>query len=88
MKLKPASTALTLGIFVAFIHFVWMMMVFFGFAQLYLNWIFGLHLISNPFEVLPFNFGSATILILFTFVIGYLMGWVFAYIWNRLVKGK
>lgn len=80
MKLKAGPTALVVGIFVALMHAVWMLMIFFGFAQWYLNWIFGLHLITNPFTVLPFSLMSAIWLIVFTFVVGYVMGWVFAWI--------
>ncbi len=79
---------MVMGVFVALVHVVWMLLIFLGLGQLYLNWIFGLHLISNPFVVMPFNFGAALILIIFTFVVGYVMGWVFAVIWNRLQKGK
>lgn len=88
MKLKTGSTAMVFGLFVALMHAVWMLMIFIGVAQMYMNWIFGLHLVSNPFIVMPFNFGSAVMLIIFTFVVGYIMGWVFAAIWNRLHKGK
>lgn len=87
MKLKAGPTALVVGIFVALMHAVWMLMIFAGIAQWYLNWIFGLHLITNPFKVLPFSLMSAIWLIVFTFVVGYVMGWVFAWIWNRLHKG-
>lgn len=86
VKLKTASTALVLGTFVAFMHFVWMLMVYLGVGQAYLDWILGLHLVTNPITVLPFNFGTAAVLLTVTFVVGYLAGWVFAYIWNRLHK--
>jgi hypothetical protein len=88
MKLKLGSTGMTVGFFVALMHAVWMLMIFLGLGQLYLDWIFGLHLISNPFTVQPFNFGSGLTLIVFTFVVGYVMGWAFAFIWNKLHKGK
>lgn len=88
MKLKLGGTAMVLGIFVALMHAIWMLMIYLGLAQIYLNWIFGLHLITNPYKVLPFNFGTALTLIIVTFIVGYIMGWVFAFIWNRLHKGK
>ncbi len=79
---------MVLGVFVALMHLVWMLMIYLGFGQWYLDWIFGLHLLSNPFVVMPFNFGAALTLIIFTFVVGYVMGWVFATIWNKLHGGK
>ncbi len=88
MKLKVGATAMVFGVFMAFVHVVWMLMVFFGLAQWYLNWILGLHLITNPFVVMPFNIMTAVWLIIFTFVVGYVGGWIFANIWNGLHKGK
>lgn len=88
MKLNFGKTALVVGFFASFMHFVWLVMVYFGLGQAYLDWILGLHQVSLPIRVLPFNFTSAFLLLVVTFVVGYFMGWVFAYIWNRLVKGK
>ncbi len=88
MKLKTGPTALALGFFVALMHAVWMLLVFLGLAQTYMNWIFGLHLLTNPFIVLPFNLATALTLLVVTFAVGYLMGWVFAFIWNKLHKGR
>ncbi len=87
MKLKLGSTGMALGVFVALMHAVWMLAIYLGVAQMYMNWIFGLHLLTNPYRVLPFNFSAALTLIVVTFVVGYVMGWVFAFIWNRLHKG-
>ena len=86
MKLSETQTALAVGTFVAVMHTVWSLLVFLGLAEPYLNWILGLHFLSNPYGVQPFSFGTAIILIAFTFVIGYLVGYVFAIIWNKLHK--
>ena len=88
MKLKVGKTAIVFGLFIAFMHLVWMLMVATGIAQWYLKWILGLHLLNNPFVVLPFSFGTAVTLIVVTFIVGYLGGWVFAWIWNYLHKGQ
>lgn len=88
MKLKVGSTAMVFGVFMALVHLVWMLMVMFGVAQWYLNWILGLHLVSNPYKILPFNLVTAATLIVVTFAVGYVGGWIFAFIWNRLHKGK
>jgi len=88
MKLNLGKTALVFGFLVSLMHLMWMTMVYLGVGQMYLDWVFGLHLISNPFTVLPFSFGAALTLIVFTFVVGCVMGWFFAWIWNRFVKGK
>ena len=87
MKLKESSTALVVGTFAAVVHATWSLMVFVGFAQTYLDWVLGLHFLDNPLTVQPFSFINAAILIGFTFVAGYAVGWIFATIWNRLHKG-
>lgn len=88
MKLKVGATAMVFGVVVALMHTIWMIMVFLGVGQMYMDWIFGLHLLNNPFRVMPFNLMTAIWLIVFTFVVGYVLGWVFAFVWNRLHKGK
>lgn len=88
MKLKVGATGMVLGIFVALMHLIWMVVIYVGVAQWYLDWIFGLHLLTNPYKVMPFNFTAAITLIIVTFVVGYLMGSIFAVIWNRLHKGN
>lgn len=86
MKLSEIQTALVVGTFVAVMHVIWSSLVFLGLAGPYLNWILGLHFLNNPFTVQPFSFGTALVLVGFTFVVGYLLGYVFAIIWNRLHK--
>lgn len=88
MKLKLGGTAMVFGVFIALMHVIWMLLIYLRVAQFYLNWIFGLHLITNPYKVLPFDFGTALTLVIFTFIVGYVVGWIFAFIWNRLHKGR
>ena len=84
MKLNVSKTALMFGTFAGLMHTVWSLMVFFGFAQAYLDWMIGLHFLVNPFTVSAFNWGTAITLIAATFVIAYLVGWVFSTVWNKL----
>jgi len=85
-KLEEGQVALIIGTFVGLIHVVWSLMVALGLAQLYLDWILGLHFLNNPFIIGPFEPTNALILIIVTFVAGYLVGWVFTWIWNRILK--
>jgi len=85
-KVKESKAALIFGTFVALMHLIWSIMVFLGLAQPYLNFILGLHFLNNPYTVSAFSLSTALMLIAFTFVIGYLVGWVFALIWNKLHK--
>ena len=81
------KAGLTLGALLGFVHLVWGIMVAFGFAQTYLNWIFGLHFLNNPFEVGVFSLTTAATLVVVTFVVGYIVGWLFAYFWGMVKKG-
>ena len=85
-KLTEHHVGLALGSMAAFVHVVWTIMVFLGVAQPYLDWMLMLHSLNNPFQVLPFDLVRSLILVGATFVIGYIVGWVFANIWGRTAK--
>jgi hypothetical protein len=86
MKLKPFPVALYTGLFVSGMHFLWSLMVASGLGQWYLDWILGLHFIQSPFVVKPFDFGTMLILLVFTFIVGFIVGWVSTLCWNKIVK--
>lgn len=81
-KVAPHTVGLALGGFFALLHATWALFVYAELAQGYLDWIFGLHFIENPFVVGPFTINTAGTLVVVTFVIGYAVGWVFGTIWN------
>lgn len=80
------AVAMYTGFFVAGLHLVWSLIVFFGMGQLYLDWILGLHFINNPFMVVPFNFSVMIMLLVVTYVVGFVLGWVGAHCWNKMSK--
>ncbi len=67
-------------------HFVWGIFVVFGIAQLLLDWIYSLHFLNNPFVVQSFNAVLWLTLIVVTAAVGYVFGYVFALIWNKINK--
>ena len=81
-KVAPHTVGLALGGFAAIWHAVWALFVYAELAQGFLDWIFGLHFIENPFVVGVFNIGTAMTLVLVTFVFGYAVGWVLGSVWN------
>lgn len=85
-KLDEGQIALIFGSFMALVHLVWSLVVALGFAQLYLDWILGLHFLNNPFVVGTFTLTNALMLVVVAFVVGYVAGWVFSWIWNRMMK--
>lgn len=82
--IDPQHVGLTLGSFVALAHLVWSIFVAMGVAQSFQDWVIGLHFLNNPFHVGTFNAGTALMLIIVTFIVGYVVGWVFATIWNKV----
>lgn len=87
-KLDSGTVALVVGLFTGGVHLLWSLFVFVGWAQPYLDWIFGLHFLNNPFTVAAFNVTNAVVLVVFTFLVGYLLGWLFTWVWNWTVAKK
>lgn len=83
-KLGTQKTGLVLGVLFGGLHLVWSILVALGVAQALQDWVLSLHFLNNPFKVADFNVVTAITLIVFTSVIGYLVGYGFAVIWNNL----
>ena len=77
---------LIFGSFMALSHLVWSLMVLLGVAQAFYDFIFWLHMISLPWHVTGFTLVQSVSLIIVTFVIGYIMGYVIAWLWNKFQK--
>lgn len=88
MKLDQNKTALNFGIFIALMHLGWSALVAIGLAQKLMDWVYNLHFLNNPFNVMSFDLATAAMLTIVTFVVGYIGGFVFAFIWNQLISKK
>jgi hypothetical protein len=86
--MPPKKLAMTFGSLLALMHLGWAILVASGFAQALYNWILQLHMLSIPITVLAFDPVMAVELIIVTFVIGYVGGWVIALVWNYFAKCK
>ena len=86
--LNPNYIGLLFGGLMAFFHGVWSLLVMVGFAQAVLDWVFWLHFLSNPIVVSMFEFTRAIMLVAFTFAMGYVAGWIGAYLWNMMHHSK
>lgn len=82
-KVHPHDLGFAFGLFMAFFHGVWSLMVALGLAQKFMDFIFDLHMIRPAYHVNPFDLVKMIGLMAITGVIGYIMGWVLGYIWNR-----
>jgi hypothetical protein len=87
-KIHPHDVGLIAGVTVCLMHVVWSLAVMLGLASWYLDFIFSLHFVSNPYVVQSFDLGKAVMLWVITFVAGYLLGWVSGVIWNMLLKKR
>lgn len=87
-KIHAHDVGCIVGATVSVMHVIWSLVVFFGLANWYLDFMFSMHFLSNPFVIQSFDWGKAIMLWVITFVAGYLVGWVFAVVWNMLLKKK
>jgi hypothetical protein len=84
--LNGKKLGLTLGSFAAFIHLVWSVLVGLGWAQPFMDFARKMHSMSNPTTILPFDLGRSILLIVIAFIMGNIMGNIFAYFWNKFHK--
>ena len=80
---------LVVGSFVALFHLVWSVFVALIPNQMqdFVNWVLKIHHVSIPYTIVtPFVLINAVILVIYTFVAGYIFGWVFAGISNLMHK--
>ncbi len=86
MQIDKNKTALTFGFLISSMHLFWSILVAFGFAQMLLDFVLSIHMLNIPVTVATFDFLKALELILMTFVVGYIFGWLMAFFWNKFFK--
>lgn len=80
------KVGLALGSFLGLFHLVWGLLIAFGMAQALLDFVYNLHSLNNPFTVMPFDLMRTAGLVVFTSLMGYIFGYVFATVWNKVHK--
>ena len=79
-------TGLVVGSFAAFVHLVWVLLVALNLAESWRNFVMKMHFLSDSSSVLPFEFGKAVGLIILAFIMGNIVGYIFATFWNKIHK--
>jgi hypothetical protein len=82
--INPLKAGVTFGALLGACHFFWALMVAFGRAQPLLDFVFWMHFIQPVLVVRPFSLSAAAALVVFTFIIGFVLAFLFAVLWNRL----
>lgn len=80
--LNNHKVGLALGGFLSLFHAAWAILVAVDMAQAVLDFIFYLHMIVNPYVIAPFNLMLAIGLIIFTGLVGYIVGYIFSAVYN------
>jgi hypothetical protein len=84
LTIRPIRAALVLAILLGSWHLLWAVLVAVGWAQPLIDFIFWIHFIRPVYVIEKFNAGTALLLIGVTAAIGYVVGWCFAVVWNKL----
>jgi hypothetical protein len=82
--INPMKAGLTLGSLCGGWHLCWSLLVATGWAQPFIDFIFWMHFIKPVYVIGPFNFVTAIALIGMTAIMGFLVGYLFSLLWNRL----
>jgi len=87
-NLDKNKAGLVFGSFLALVHLVWSLLILIIPNQLQtsLNWIFEIHALQPIWVITSFDFMNMVWLIIVTFIIGYIFGWIFALIANWIHK--
>lgn len=83
-KMNAKKAGLATGIVFALWHVLWIAIVGLGYGQGTLDSMMRMHFLSAPWAITGFNIANALILLVVALISGYITGWLFAKIWNKL----
>jgi hypothetical protein len=89
-NLSKNHTGFAVAKIFALAHLIWAILIATmpGTMQSCINWIFRIHGIEPVWKIIPITWIDGILLVIITFIMGYIIGWVFAAIWNRTAKYK
>lgn len=80
----PIKAAITLAVLLGGWHLCWATLVATGVAQSVIDFVFWMHFIKPVYVVGSFNFAIALLLIAVTAMLGFVVGFVFSVLWNKV----
>ncbi len=81
-ELNRNQVGLTVGIFFAALHAIWALLIELNLGQSVIDWVFPLHFINSIYTVTDFSLANAAMLVIMAFATSYIMGWLFAALYN------
>ncbi len=86
MHLNKNRCGLMFGVLFSACHFVWLVLVLTGVAKTIFDWVLSMHFVNFTYSMLEFNYLNALILLIMTFVVGYVFGFILSAIFNWAKK--
>lgn len=84
--LEPSKVGIAVGGTFAFVHVVWILVVLAGLGQEWISFATSMHFVSTTMTALPFDLGTAVWVTVTASIMGFIVGYVFASIWNRVER--
>ena len=86
MNISTIKAGLVLGALLGAWHLCWAILVAVGAAQSIIDFVFWMHFIRPVLTIEPFDSMRAAVLVVVTGAVGFVIGAMFAVIWNALHK--
>jgi len=83
-RLSTITTGLVFGAMMGGMHLIWSLLVAAGWGQWIMNFIFWIYFIKPIDLIEPFESTRAISLVVTTSIMGFMLGWAAARLWNRL----
>ena len=84
--INPTKAGFSVGVVIGLWHLAWVSLVAAGWAKPVMDYILRLHFIDVRYALAPFELTPAATLIAITFALGFVLGSLFALVWNWLAQ--
>ena len=81
---NPKKVGLVFGTMLGGLHLLWSILVLLGIAEALLSFSMWAHMVRTSISVGPFDVTAALTVIVVAGIIGYVIGFVGANVWNRV----